>query len=299
MATSWRAAAARSRPPCGPPPRCPPSPPSVDKMGSRRHSLPALALVCALFVPTGLAAAPPTPARPPIDALRDRLHFMFPGQKLDVQQLGLSLILTGQVKDAVTAQEIERVVVSYAAGYSSPGGGAPQVVNLLQVTGIAQVQLEVRFAEVSRTALRQIGVNLWTRTGTARGDVVGGVLGPNTGLNNALAPDLGNPDVNRQLQLPDGLPVLTSPVSGAVSLLFATSARSDVPLSATLSLLASRGFAKTLAEPTLVALSGQEATFLAGGEFPVPIPQALGVISVEFKKFGVQLRFTPFVLGDD
>src|SRR2546430_298439 len=102
-----------------------------------------------------------------------------------------------------------------------------------------------------------------------------------------------------ELQLPDGLPVLTSPITGAFSLLFATSARSDVPLAATISLLSTRGFAKTLAEPTLVALSGQEATFLAGGEFPVPIPQALGVISVEFKKFGVQLRFTPYVLGDD
>ncbi|HJZ89098.1 MAG TPA: type II and III secretion system protein family protein [Polyangia bacterium] len=244
-------------------------------------------------------AAPPQVARPPLEGLRDRLHFIFPGQKVEVQQLGLSLILSGQVKDAATAQEIEHVVTSYVAGFTPPGGGSLQIVNLLQVIGVQQVQLEVRFAEVSRTALRQIGVNLWTRTGGGRGDVAGGLLGPSTGLNNALAPDLGSPLANGQLQLPNGLPVITSPISGAFSLIFASAANSDVPLSGAVSLLASRGFAKTLAEPTLVALSGQEATFLAGGEFPIPIPQALGVISVEFKKFGVQLRFTPFVLADE
>jgi len=206
-------------------------------------------------------------------------------------------VVSGVVPDAPTAERIEKVAASLAGG----GANAPApVINLLQVLGTQQVQLEVRFAEVSRSALRQMGLNLWARTGTGTNDVVGGMLGPATQPGPGLAPPLSSdPTLAGQLQLPRGLPVVQSPLAGAFSLLFATSSQSDVPLSGALSLLSERGFAKTLAEPTLVALSGQEATFLAGGEFPIPLTQALGQVYVDFKKFGIQLRFTPFVLGDE
>src|SRR5262249_35741488 len=160
---------------------------------------------------------------------------------------------TGQVKDATTAQDVERVASAFLAGYA-PAGGSPPVVNLIQVLGTQQVQLEVRFAEVSRTALRQMGVHLWAHGGSDARELAGGVLGPDAGLNSALAPDLGNAEANAQLQVSGGVRILTSPIAGAVALVFASSAKSDVPLSAALSLLSSRGFAKTLAEPTLVAL---------------------------------------------
>ena len=71
------------------------------------------------------------------------------------------------------------------------------------------------------------------------------------------------------------------------------------PFSAALSLLSSRGYSRTLAEPTLVAMSGKTASFLAGGEFPIPLPQSLGQVAVEYRKFGIQLSFTPTVSGDD
>ena len=246
-------------------------------------------------VPFGASPAPAS--RAPIEVLRERLRAIAPNDKIEVQTAGAAIILTGQVRDVLLATEAERLAAAYAAGTGQPGT-TPQVINLIQVVGNVQVQLEVRFAEVSRTALRQMGVNLWARTAGGNA-VTGGLLGPNTTVGNGVAPDLGTSDLANQLQLPGGLPVITSPIQGAFSLLFASAANGDFPLSATVSLLSSRGFAKTLAEPTLVALSGQEATFLAGGEFPIPIPQALGVISVEYKKFGVQLHFTPFVLADD
>ncbi|HJZ85167.1 MAG TPA: type II and III secretion system protein family protein [Polyangia bacterium] len=231
------------------------------------------------------------------EGLRERLRALFPGEKIDAQQAGGAIVVSGVVPDAPTAERIEKVAASLAGG----GANAPApVINLLQVLGTQQVQLEVRFAEVSRSALRQMGLNLWARTGTGTNDVVGGMLGPATQPGPGLAPPLSSdPTLAGQLQLPRGLPVVQSPLAGAFSLLFATSSQSDVPLSGALSLLSERGFAKTLAEPTLVALSGQEATFLAGGEFPIPLTQALGQVYVDFKKFGIQLRFTPFVLGDE
>src|SRR5262249_5526967 len=87
-------------------------------------------------------------------------------------------------------------------------------------------------------------------------------------------------------------------IAGTFGAVLATAAGSQFPFSAALSVLAQKGYARTLSEPTLVALSGQTASFLAGGEFPVPMPQALGQIGVEYKKFGVQLAFTPTVVGD-
>jgi pilus assembly protein CpaC len=231
----------------------------------------------------------------PVDGLRDRLRSLFPGQKIEVSSLGSSVVLSGKVSDAMTSGEVERVATGY---YGSLGSSSSPVAvtNLLEVEGASQVQLEVRFAEVSRTALRQIGLNAWVRSGGVNpgpNDFAGGLVSPANGVS-GLAPDVGS-----GLQLPSGLPVLTNPIEGTFSLLFASTLGSDFPITATLSLLSSRGFAKTLAEPTLVALSGQEASFLAGGEFPVPLPQALGQVVIEYKKFGIQLKFVPFVLGDE
>jgi pilus assembly protein CpaC len=171
------------------------------------------------------------------------------------------------------------------------------VTSLLQVAGAQQVQLEVKFAEVSRSALRQMGVNLWSKN--AGNDVAGGLLGSGTNLSGVIPQISQDAALQGQTLLPNGLPAITSPISGAFSLIFTSSASGQFPITATLSLLSSHGFAKTLAEPTLVALSGQEASFLAGGEFPIPLPAALGTTVVEYKKFGIQLKFVPFVLGDD
>ena len=192
---------------------------------------------------------------PAVDGLRERMSTLFPGQKIEVHGVAASIVLTGSVRDASMLTDTTKIAEAHAV--TMPG---VSVTNLLQVTGTPQVQLEVRFAEVSRSALRQIGFNFWARNlagPKANTNIAGGLLSPGTS-SNGLAPNLGDPS----LQLPEGMPIIQNPVNGAFSLLFATGAHSSFPLTAALGLLASHGFAKTLAEPTLVALSGHEASFL-------------------------------------
>jgi len=227
---------------------------------------------------------------PPADPIAERIHFLFPNAHVHVEPVGAAIAIAGDVPDANTAADIEKVAQAEITAIN----GDSKVINLLRVTGTPQVQLEVRFAEVSRTALRQIGFNFWTNTGGSNHDIAGGFLNPTTSPNNVAV----NPGAS-SLGLSSGLSNISAPLSGAFSFLVASASNSVVPLSGALSLLSQKGFAKTLAEPTLVALSGQEASFLAGGEFPVPLPQALGQVLVQYKKFGIQLHFMPVVLGDE
>jgi pilus assembly protein CpaC len=134
------------------------------------------------------------------------------------------------------------------------------VINLLQVGGAQQVMLEVRIAEVARSSARALGTEFLA---SATGDLS-----------------------------------LTLTTSSAASNAFGTLYAGGSDVNATLSALATEGLAKVLAEPNLVALSGSEAKFLAGGEFPVPIPQEFGGIAIEYKEFGVAVNFTPTVLDD-
>jgi pilus assembly protein CpaC len=235
---------------------------------------------------------------PPHDGLSKKLHALLPGETVKVDGVGNSLVLTGTVSDALSADRAKKLAEAHVQGLKQEG---VQVLSLLRVGGRQQVQLRVKIAEVSRSALRQVGVNFWHRDV----DRAGGLLAGNK-LDNALAPDLGA--TGERLQpggnlTPAGggaypLPMITSPFSsGAFSLMFATGAGTAFPLSIAVNLLQDKGLAKILSEPTLVAHTGQEAKFLAGGEFPVPIPQALGQTSIEYKKFGVQLTFTPLVLA--
>jgi pilus assembly protein CpaC len=138
-----------------------------------------------------------------------------------------------------------------------------QIINLLRVPGVHQVMLQVQIAELNRTALREVGADwIW---GFGEGNVLQTFIGAR------------------------GLATVTG--------VFPTT-----DLEVALRLLRTNQLLSVLAEPNLVALSGQKASFLAGGEFPVPVPQANGggtTITVEFKKFGVQLEFVPYVLEDE
>ncbi len=210
-------------------------------------------------------------------------------KNLRVESAGAALLLSGEVADVTEVVRAEEIVRSYADAASSSGGAvAPRILNALTVPGDQQVQLEVSFAEVSRTALRQVGLNVWHRA--TNGDYATQLVPPALSSDpaGAAGPDLGLTNV----------PVMATPISGAFGVLFSSAAGTSFPFSAALSLLAQRGYARTLSEPTLVALSGEDAIFLAGGEFPVSVPQGLGQTSIEFKKFGVQLKFTPTIVHD-
>jgi pilus assembly protein CpaC len=139
------------------------------------------------------------------------------------------------------------------------------VINAVRVSSPQQVMLEVRFVEATRTAGRELGIN-W--------DVVAKNLNVSTGI--------------------VGMVAGTEPFGTIIGTLLGRGVQADVMIRA----LEERGLARRLAEPNLVALSGDTASFLAGGEFPIPVASTLGQVSIEFKKFGVGLAFTPTVLED-
>ena len=186
------------------------------------------------------------------------------------------LVVDGPVADLETLERIAQVARIYD----------PEFVNLMTVQGDAQVQLQVTFAEVSRSAMREMGLNaLW-----GDGELGLGIVGPNSGTTGVIARnELAN-------YIYGGiLPPASS--SGTFSVLGVVG--DPVDLAATMSVLEQNTISKVLAEPTLVALSGQQAEFLAGGEIPIPVAQNAGQITIEFKEYGVKLVFVPTVLAGE
>jgi pilus assembly protein CpaC len=211
-----------------------------------------------------------------LEALRKQLKDLFPGENINVSAAGDLVVLSGEATDMRVPERAAEVAQLHAE----------KVANLMRVSGNQQVQLEVKFAEVSRTALRSMGLNLFHRD--LAGQLVAGVASPSTAPGQFLAvPGSGSSSV------PDIYPPATG---GGFSLFF--SGLANFPFSAILSLLEQNGLSKTLAEPTLVAMSGQDAKFLAGGEFPIPVSAGLGAVGIQWKKFGIILNFTPTVVSE-
>ncbi len=174
-------------------------------------------------------------------------------------------LLEGTVPDAQTADRLQQTAER------TIGSGVP-LSNQLQVTGAPQVNLRVRVAEVSRTVSRQLGFN-WS-TVLSAGNVA---IGLQTG----------------RLAGATGANLIANGLNGV----FGSVASKNFNGSTVLDAMANEGLVTLLAEPNLTALSGSTATFLAGGEFPIPVPQSLGTVSLEYKQFGVSIAFTPTVLS--
>jgi pilus assembly protein CpaC len=248
-----------------------------------------------------------------LDGLKRKLFELFPNEQIDVHAAQRSIVLSGsvsslasmdaalqlargylaQIGTAVTAQQFEQ----QQASSSDRTGG--EVINLLQVAGAQQVMLEVKVAEIARSELRRFemqfnGINV----GSSRWSL-GGVNGGATFPDALFAPgDLRIPVFSEQA--PFGPVIdefLPNPMSISDTGFFASLLTTNGLLNITLDAAKENGLAKILAEPTLTTLSGQEARFLSGGEFPIPVPQGLNGITVEFKEFGVGLQFVPVVLG--
>ncbi len=204
--------------------------------------------------------------------------------------------------------------VAIAPAPSTPSdGGSVKILNLLRVPGAQQVLLKVRVAELNRTALRQIGANVLgydSRSGSIFGTQIGnsitgtGAVTPFTlNKSRAFTDATGTNSVSSAIQQPgkELIGTISSGLSSSTTLfgIFQNS-NFDVFLNA----LRRNSVLKILAEPNLVTLNGHKASFLAGGEFPIPVPQvgATGVastITVNFKKFGVQLDFLPIIIDGD
>jgi pilus assembly protein CpaC len=196
-----------------------------------------------------------------LEAFRKQIKELFPSENITASSAGDLVVLTGEVSDVRLPERLAELAKLHAE----------KVANLVRVRGVQQVQLEVKFAEVSRSGLREMSFNIFHQDRLGR--YVTGMVGAG------------------------GVPsVYGGSLPGAYSVFF--SGLPKFPFSAMVSLLESNGLAKMLAEPTLVAMSGQEAKFLAGGEIPVPYSTGLGAVSLLWKKFGVILSFTPTVVDD-
>ncbi len=159
----------------------------------------------------------------------------------------------------------------------------PQIINLMRVPGVQQVMLKVQIAELNRTALRQIGADMFLADGRT-------VLGTNM-----AGAKFNLEQVNQMTGFLQRIGV----TAGTTTTAFGIFDNGDFQIF--LSALRANGVSNILAEPNLIAMNGQEASFLAGGEIPVPVPQAIGTgaITIEYKEFGVLLNFVPTILDDE
>jgi pilus assembly protein CpaC len=210
-----------------------------------------------------------------VAGLKAKLHEILPGERIEVRPSESAIIVGGMVSSAENLAQVLSVANHYAPGH---------VTNLLKVEGSQQVMLEVRFAEVQRSVAKDIGVSNVLSYASNDFFFFADTFASVTNTTGAVGP----------------LPLTLTGTSDFADFAAAgTTGRWTI--GAIFDFLETKGVVKTLAEPNLVVLSGDTASFLAGGEFPICVQQAgaaAGAITVEFKEFGVGLAFTPTVLGD-
>ncbi len=214
---------------------------------------------------------------PDVVSLRRQLSELMPGEQIGARISNEAVVLTGILSSGPAIDQAMQLAQTYAGG---------KIVNMMSVGASQQVMLEVRFSEINRQAAKQLGVSAFLGSD-------GGTFGSAIGSGAGLVPDAAGGGVLRLDSVVDSFGVFRKALSIG-----------NLNIEAVLDALERKGFVKTLAEPTLVALSGETASFLAGGEFPIPVSQGSSTgaggtsISVEFKSFGISLAFTPTVLAD-
>jgi pilus assembly protein CpaC len=221
----------------------------------------------------------------------------FPNAGIKVSSVNGRIMLSGSSPDAPTLDSAVNIARQFG----------PDVINTVKVMQPQQVMLEVRFIEASRQAGRELGVqwNTFSNNGRFLGNIGSRQSAdrlpvtptgtnfhqPNTTVG---GPNIKANDVTISPIVAAGVLSGTAPFGFMIGKLLANGLAADVMINA----LEEKGLARSLAEPNLVALSGDTASFLAGGEFPVPVPGALGQVSIEYKRYGVGLAFTPTVLSE-
>jgi pilus assembly protein CpaC len=276
---------------------------------------------------------------PEVEPLNEFLRRRFPESQIRAEAMNASVVLQGTARSAGEADQAYQLALTFlgiaggtgagdgngtggphSPGTNQPGGNGPRVINLIQVQGSEQVLVRVRVVEMSRTLVRQLGINanyeeminqligeddfldLATRNGySINGTLLGGLSATGGVASNILRPNslaypgplvdpsigTGNAGVGGYEFDPTTLQETWGPAH------VESARRTD----ATIEAFERAGLLRVLAEPNLTAISGEAARFLAGGEFPVPINSDDGQITVEFKPFGVGLAFTPVVMS--
>jgi len=218
--------------------------------------------------------------------LSQKIHEVFPNENVHIDTSKDVVIITGKISSSVVADKILEVVK----------GAAPKVTSMMEIppplTG--EILLQVRFAEVDRSAVTQLGFNILS---TCLGKTVGSIT---TGEFGGTSP----------WQISDTFPIKaggSSPVTSAVSQTVSNALNiflfnPNLHLGTVIQALQSKNLLQILAEPNLMTESGKEASFLAGGEFPYPLVTSVGsgspTVSVQFKEFGIRLSFTPILAAD-
>ncbi|MGB8008282.1 MAG: pilus assembly protein N-terminal domain-containing protein, partial [Terriglobales bacterium] len=215
-----------------------------------------------------------------ISAASEEMHRLFPDEQIAVTPSRSAIVLSGHV----TTEDVAKHAGALASAYSK------NVVNVLTFgpVGAEEVLLEVKFAEVDRSALTQVGINLFTTgAGNTIGTTTTGQFGGTT-----ISPISTTTNANGVTTLSGS----TTTVSNLLNMFFFNP---QVHLGAVIQALQARNLLQILAEPNLVAVNGKEASFLAGGEFPFPVVQpgvaGVATVTVQFREFGVRLKFTPVI----
>ena len=211
-----------------------------------------------------------------IGSLDEMLRLAMPEADVRATPMNNLVLLTGTAASPSDVETAQRLVENYLGNDSTMG-----VVNRIRTAVPLQVTLRVKIAEVSRSLLKSIGVNLLADTGGKF----------NIGIAQGQGIFLPPPESSEEL-LPK---ILRSPIGSTLS---GTGRLFGMDILSSLDLAETDGLVTTLAEPNLTALSGETASFLAGGEFPIPVSQSLGAVAIEYKQYGVSLAFTPIVLAD-
>jgi pilus assembly protein CpaC len=215
-----------------------------------------------------------------ITAASEEMHRLFPDEQINVTPSRSAIVLSGHV----TTEDVAKHAGALATAYSK------NVVNVLTFgpVGAEEVLLEVKFAEVDRSALTQLGLNIFsTGAGNTIGTLTTGQFGGFT--TGAITNTAGG--------VPPGSGTTsTTTISNLLNLFFFNP---QIHLGAVIEALQSKNLLQILAEPNLVAVNGKEASFLAGGEFPFPVAQqnasGIATVTIQFREFGVRLKFTPII----
>ncbi|MEJ6403859.1 type II and III secretion system protein family protein [Yoonia sp. 2307UL14-13] len=217
---------------------------------------------------------------PDVAEFKERLTQILPNESIEVRTANDGIVLSGTVSSIARLDRALELAERYAP---------ERVSNMMVVGGTQQVMLKVRFAEMQRTVSKALGASLAVSGRTNATTIAGGTNGGGV---------LSIPDPDNAGQSLTGATALSSAPESNGAALFSFGA-GGLSVDLLIEALETKGMVRTLAEPNLTALSGQTATFLAGGEFPIPVAQDDDTITIEFRPFGVELDFVPTVVDQD
>lgn len=227
-----------------------------------------------------------------LQAIQSVVDDLFPGEAVQVRSVHDQILLTGTVSGAGQASKIANVVASYVGDLTEQSGSVDELIsNLLEVQGEQQVMLKVKILEASRAVLRELGVE------TDFNDPVENIQ--TSFYSDAVTSVSQGSDLSEFAALASDVALSEDPL-GVLRLVEDTGINGIGQISFLLEALEEQNLVNVLAEPNLTAVSGEQAGFLAGGEFPVPVGRDnVGNIVIEFREFGVSLNFRPTVLSSD